>query len=278
MTSDRCQSTESETEEVEDAIAQDTVEPEQAPNISANNSEHYVETPNINPIDSESSPLDKPEIVHTPPDLQRFDFTGITLEVWEASQFGAYFVTDETGKNIKSNEDRLFHATSHYEAAVAALDLWERNQELEQLKAELERTKQENQQLKEEIERLTPPPTPPSGKPPERSNNVVELSGKREEKAAATPISEAEQVLIDIVKAQSECFGSDVVALLEENRALMRDILAEQKPKQPRKSKAEKLAPVAAKPRGRRKKDKVVEGQMALFSFSDFTQLNLFAV
>jgi len=278
MTSDRCQSTESETEEVEDAIAQDTVEPEQAPNITVDNSEHYSTTPNISPIDSESSPLDKPEIVHTPPDLQRFDFTGITLEVWEASQFGAYYVTDETGKNIKSNEDRLFHATSHYEAAVAALDLWERNQELEQLKAELERTKQENQQLKAEIERLTPPPTPPSGKPPERSNNVVELSGKREEKAAATPISEAEQVLIDIVKAQSECFGSDVVALLEENRALMRNVLAEQKPKQTRKPKAEKPAPVAAKPRGRRKKDKVVEGQMALFSFSDFTQLNLFAV
>jgi hypothetical protein len=279
LTSDRCQSNEPETEEVqEDAIAQDTVEPEQAPNITVDNSEHYSTTPNISPIDSESSPLDKPEIVHTPPDLQRFDFTGITLEVWEASQFGAYYVTDETGKNIKSNEDRLFHATSHYEAAVAALDLWERNQELEQLKAELERTKQENQQLKEEIERLTPPPTPPSGKPPERSNNVVELSGKREEKAAATPISEAEQVLIDIVKAQSECFGSDVVALLEENRALMRNVLAEQKPKQTRKPKTEKLAPVAAKPRGRRKKDKVVEGQMALFSFSDFTQLNLFAV
>jgi hypothetical protein len=103
----------------------------------------------------------------------------------------------------------------------------------------------------------------------------VGIQSKREQLA---PISEAEQVLIEFVQAQAEVFGDDVQALLKENRALMRNVLAEQKPKQTRKPKTEKLAPVAAKPWGRRKKDKVVEGQMALFSFSDFTQLNLFAV
>lgn len=151
--------------------------------------------------------------------------------------------------------------------------------ELEQMKAQLNQTKLENQQLKEEIERLTPP----NGKPPksEPSNNVVNLQGRREQKLQAAPVSQVEQVLIEIVQAQSECFGSDVQALLQENCAVMRDILAEQKPKQTRKPKQEKKPqpiPQQTKPRRRRKKDKVVEGQIPLFDFSQFAQLSLFAV
>jgi hypothetical protein len=236
--------------------------------------EANVQALQISSIDKEPSPVDKPEIIHTPPDLQRFEYGDITLEVWESRQSHVYFVTDETGKCIRHDNAGLFYAGSHEDAAQSALELWRRDRELEQLKAELDRVNQENAQLKEEIDRLTPPPTPPSGGKP-TPTNVVEFASKQ------APITQAEQALIEIVQLQGEVFGDDVVALLEENRALMRDILAEQKPKQTRKPTTEKPvakpAPTAAKPR-RRKKDKVCEGQIPLFDFSTFTQLNLFAV
>lgn len=301
LTSDCCQSAEPATRE---GLTTDCCQSGEKPfytewtdpaDITPDNSEHYNETPNIsstdsgealqiNPVDNEPSPIDKPEISHEPPDLKRFNYPDLTLEVWESTRSGAYFVTDETGKNIKRDGDSLVYAASHEDAATTTYQSWMRDQELEQLKAELDRVNLENERLKTEIERLTPPPTPPDNNPTKqkRSNNVVDLLGKREERTQAEPISQAEQALIEIVQAQSECFGSDVQALLEENRALMRDILAEQKPKQTRKPKTEKksaaIVSAQPKPRGRRKKDRVCEGQIPLFDLNPFLQLDLFAV